>query len=173
MARLYKKGISAVSVKGRQYSADEEGVVEVPDDVADHLIVCFGLRDIGTGPPEPEPAETGKTLRLGREHIEEDAVSADSNIDKPCTDKPCALEGGYGAAEGADGAHSLHLRWKRGSIYTWALDCDVGNFKLSDAGRSAALGAPPNGSKCAASLITPLAALLIGHRANAPPKKPR
>lgn len=69
MARLYCRDIMAVSVKGRQYSVDGDGVLKVPDDIADHLIACFGMVDIGTEPPVPPPAETGKMIRLSQEDI--------------------------------------------------------------------------------------------------------
>jgi hypothetical protein len=266
MARLYNRDISAVSVKGRQYSADAEGAIEVPDDVAGHLIACFGLRDIGTGPPEPPPSETGEMPRLGSEDItaapaigsieapeivaadligcfgpgeapkgsfaagidpasewtlefamavaaklgidvaalirwallnavpamaqaaaphgraaalEEDAVAAGSNIDKPCADKPCALEGGHRATERADGGHSLHLCWERAPIHARAFACDAGG--LGDwpgvVEQCLALGTPPKGPKArAASRLASLAAprtvpflALVGHRINAPP----
>jgi hypothetical protein len=65
MTRLYHKTITAVSIGGREYSADADGVIEVPEDVAGQLVRGFGLIDIGSGPP---PAET-RMLRLRCEDI--------------------------------------------------------------------------------------------------------
>jgi hypothetical protein len=61
MTRLYHKTITDVSIGGRQYSADADGIIEVPEDAADQLVRCFGLIDIGSGPP---PAETGPIIAI-------------------------------------------------------------------------------------------------------------